>query len=132
MVADTCYNQEMGDFVQGRGTGESEAFLSTGLSSPEGTFPFDSGVNSADMNIEGVLCQMPLDKLSLDQDVAHTGNGDQDMSSPPRGPLAKLQQMLVPSLTSPLELPPSPVQLLKKMRTMEGSRAGGMHAGDVW
>lgn len=109
-------SQEVDDTLQRGFSGNNTKSFLDDILHPSSSFPIDSGVKDCDMDTDGVPHHSLLTKLSLGEDAVDQARW-RSRGSPPRSPSLKSTMQATPSPVTPLDLPCSPKQHLKKMRS---------------
>lgn len=124
---DPSNSQEVDDPFQGLPSGKSETCLAEDSVNTHFPFPADNGVTEG-MDTEGVLSQGALTEMSLGMGGEGSGKLSQGRCSPPRSPGRNFKTMPALSPITPLELPLSPIQAIKRIKSSEYHKAMELEA----
>lgn len=119
--------QEVDDPFQVPTAGKPETHLAEDSIDTHFPFPADYGVTDG-MDTEGVLSQGSLTKMSLWIGGVSSGKLSQGHYSPPRSPGRSFKTMSSLSPITPLELPLSSIQAIKRIKSGEYHKAMEMEA----
>ena len=126
-MADPSNSQEVDDPFQGLPARKSETRLPEDSINTHFPFPADNGVTDG-MDTEGVLSLSSLTEMSLGMGGEGSGKLSLGRCSSPRSPGRNFKTMLALSPITPLELPLSPIQAIKRIKSGEYHKAMEMEA----
>lgn len=110
-------SQKVDDTLQGGFAGNNAKGFSSDILHPTSSFPIDSRVMEGVMDTEGVAQYSLLTKLSLGKDAEDQAPWHSDGSPFGSPSLRTIIQLATPSRVTHLDLPCSPSQPLKKLRS---------------